>query len=138
MKSHDKTLLSNIEVFPIQFRNIIESLYMFDKQDLETVEVLVNSLKKRYSQKNLTKETFLNKLEEIFLNETNLNHSEITITSGELHRLVGGYPGVNHRMPVCCSAMRELFNKDTDAIIYSPNSGTGASLKIRYSLPRFK
>jgi len=29
----------------------------------------------------------------------------LTITSGELHRMGGGYPGAKHRMPMCCEAM---------------------------------
>jgi hypothetical protein len=27
------------------------------------------------------------------------------ITSGDLYRSVGGYPGSNHGMPICCDAM---------------------------------
>lgn len=35
------------------------------------------------------------------------NHfSFIEIISGELHRVVGGYPGSSHRMPACCAVMR--------------------------------
>ena len=31
----------------------------------------------------------------------------VEINSGELHRAVGGYPGADHRMPMCCDAMYE-------------------------------
>ena len=30
----------------------------------------------------------------------------VEINSGQLHREVGGYPGQNHRMPMCCAVMR--------------------------------
>ena len=59
----------------------------------------------------------------------------IVITSGELHRAVGGYPSKNHRMPVCCSVMRNAMKED-DLILNEPPSGQGASLTIRYRLPR--
>lgn len=31
----------------------------------------------------------------------------IDINAGELHRKVGDYPGPAHRMPNCCSVMRQ-------------------------------
>ena len=59
------------------------------------------------------------------------------INAGELHRRVGGYPGRNHRMPVCCDVMRGAFAPDAgDVIVEQPPSGQGASLTIRYVLPR--
>lgn len=58
------------------------------------------------------------------------------INSGELHRRVGGYPGANHRMPVCCQVMRGAYAPDAgDVIVEEPPSGQGASLTIRYVLP---
>ena len=61
--------------------------------------------------------------------------SEIRLSAGELHREVGGYPGVDHRMPVCCNAMRKAMQIG-DALIKEPPSGQGASLTIKYKLPR--
>lgn len=59
------------------------------------------------------------------------------INAGDLHRRVGGYPGRNHRMPVCCEVMRGALAPDAgDAILDEPPSGQGASLTIRYVLPR--
>ena len=59
------------------------------------------------------------------------------INAGELHRRVGDYPGRNHRMPVCCEVMRGAFAPDGgDVIVEQPPSGQGASLTIRYALPR--
>lgn len=59
----------------------------------------------------------------------------VDITSGDLHRQVGGYPGPNHRMPVCCGVMRGEM-KHGDRILSAPPSGNGATLTIRYRLPR--
>lgn len=59
----------------------------------------------------------------------------LEITAGELHRLVGGYPGAKHRMPVCCSVMRSEM-RGPDAIVAAPPKGNGASLRIAYRLPR--
>lgn len=64
-------------------------------------------------------------------------HTYEDITSGDIHRAVGGYPGQNHRMPICCSVMRRLM-RPGDAVISAPPSGQGATLTIRYRLPRKK
>lgn len=58
------------------------------------------------------------------------------IKAGELHRFVGGYPNENHRMPACNRAMRNLFLEGVDEVILEPAQGQGASLTIRYNLPR--
>ena len=59
----------------------------------------------------------------------------VEITSGKLHRQVGGYPGANHRMPVCCEVMYEEMG-DGDRVVSAPPKGKGATLTIRYRLPR--
>src|SRR5438105_3987583 len=59
----------------------------------------------------------------------------IEIKSGKLHREVGGYPGPEARMPSCCEAMYDE-QKAGDEIISRPPKGKGASLTIRYRLPR--
>ena len=59
----------------------------------------------------------------------------VDINSGDLHRQIGGYPGTNHRMPVCCDVMYQMMQK-TDTIMSAPLKGKGASLTIRYTLPR--
>ncbi len=61
-------------------------------------------------------------------------HAEIN--AGELHRSLGGYPGVDHAMPSCCNVMRREFDLARDELIYEPVGGQGASLTIRYALPR--
>ena len=63
----------------------------------------------------------------------------VEIEAGELHRRVGGYPGRDHRMPICCGVMREqLSEKWGDRLVQEPPSGEGASLRISYRLPRFE
>jgi hypothetical protein len=75
-------------------------------------------------------------LDKLFEESTKSNQTSLTISSGELHRKVGGYPGTNHRMPVCCSVMRKNV-KQGDFILEEPPSGNGASLKIQYKIPRY-
>jgi len=74
-------------------------------------------------------------LQEFFSLAESRGEKYIDITSGELHRYVGGYPGPNHRMPVCCDVMRRMMQAG-DKILYEPPKGKGATLKIRYYLPR--
>lgn len=57
----------------------------------------------------------------------------IELTSGDVHREVGGYPGTGHAMPSCCNAMRNLMGP-RDQIVAEPSKGNGASLRIRYYL----
>ena len=60
----------------------------------------------------------------------------LEVEARKLHRLVGGYPGrETNRMPVCCSVMRQEM-KSGDAILCQPPSGQGATLTIRFKLPR--
>ena len=62
----------------------------------------------------------------------------VEVNAGELHRLLGGYPAPDgrHAMPVCCEVMREKYVEGHDTIIHKPPKGRGASLTIRYRLPR--
>jgi hypothetical protein len=57
----------------------------------------------------------------------------VDIRSGDVHAIVGGYPGTNHRMPACCNVMYSMMGKN-DGILNAPFKGKGASLKIRYYL----
>lgn len=59
----------------------------------------------------------------------------VIIESGKLHRLVGGYPGTDHRMPICCSVMRKNM-MGGDEVLSEPPSGAGATLTIKYQFPR--
>jgi len=59
----------------------------------------------------------------------------VIVVAGDLHRQLGDYPGPNHRMPACCGAMRSLMRAG-DTIVDGPQKGNGASLAVRYVLPR--
>ena len=62
----------------------------------------------------------------------------VEVNAGHLHRVLGGYTGPqNHRLPICCSVMRaEMDETLGDEITHEPGGGIGASLTIRYVLPR--
>jgi 5-methylcytosine-specific restriction protein A len=80
-------------------------------------------------------EDFERQLFELIRNAREQRQQFIDVVSGELHRQVGGYPANdgNHRMPVCCEVMKNIM-QDGDEILYSPDSGQGATLRIRYHL----
>lgn len=61
----------------------------------------------------------------------NMYGDHIDIRSGDIHETVGGYPGPDHRMPVCCEVMYSIMKGD-DIVIASPPKGKGANLVIRY------
>ena len=77
---------------------------------------------------NLTKEDFESCIDAKL---SQMQSEYIELTSGDIHREVGDYPGTNHRMPVCCDVMYSRMNGD-DKILYAPPKGKGATLTIRY------
>ncbi|PKL62234.1 MAG: hypothetical protein CVV31_07175 [Methanomicrobiales archaeon HGW-Methanomicrobiales-2] len=83
----------------------------------------------------LTANNFRQELADLFSNAQGAGRTSIEVNSGELHRSLGGYPGPNHRMPVCCDVMYQEM-RDGDRILNAPEKGKGASLTIRYKLPR--
>lgn len=83
-----------------------------------------------------TADDFVTELHRMMLRGIGSGTGAVDINAGELHRNVGDYPGRNHRMPLCCQVMRAEFNADTDAIVEEPPSGEGATLTIRYAIPR--
>lgn len=82
---------------------------------------------------NLTTETFYNSIQLLKQIGRQNNLSQLVITSKEVHKLVGGYPGPNHRMPMCCDAMYKAM-EDSDEILEKPPKDKGATLKIKYHL----
>ncbi len=80
-------------------------------------------------------EEFRSRLESILRAATAHGRKCLDVNAGELRRAVGGYPGKNHRMPVCCSVMKQEMGPK-DRILSEPPSGHGASLTVRYMLPR--
>lgn len=59
----------------------------------------------------------------------------VEVNAGNLHRRLGGYPGYDHRMPVCCDVMRQAMLTGDVVVTESTRDGA-ASLTIRYRLPR--
>lgn len=82
-----------------------------------------------------TKIDFERALREVLLEAERSGLDSVAVDAASLHRRVGGYPGNDHRMPVCCSVMRQTMEY-TDVILSAPPKGNGASLLIRYDLPR--
>jgi len=83
----------------------------------------------------VTQEDFANEINAQIDRAAQQGRPHVEINAGELHRLLGGYPGPNHRMPVCCEAMRKI-QEPSDKLVFSPPEGNGASLTVRYSVPR--
>jgi 5-methylcytosine-specific restriction protein A len=80
---------------------------------------------------------FRNEVYRMMLEAMKAGEAFAEINAGELHRRVGDYPGKNHRLPICCEVMRGALAPDAgDVILEQPPSGQGASLTIRYVLPR--
>jgi 5-methylcytosine-specific restriction protein A len=79
---------------------------------------------------------FVNELHRMMLEAIQDGTGTVDINTGDLHRRVGGYPGPDHRMPLCCQVMHAEFAPKVDTILESPPSGQGASLTIRYVIPR--
>lgn len=86
-----------------------------------------------------TADQFNNALHRIMLEAMRQGRASVEVSAGYLHRRVGDYPGTNHRMSVCCQVMRAAFSPAAgDVIVGEPPSGQGASLTIRYGLPRLE
>jgi len=83
----------------------------------------------------LTANSFRQELADLFSRAQDAGRTSIDVNSGELHRSLGGYPGPRHRIPVCCDVMYQEM-QDKDRILNAPTKGKGASLTIRYMLPR--
>ena len=69
-----------------------------------------------------TRKDFVAALEAVFAESERLGLSFVGITAGALHRRVGGYPGSDHRMPVCCDVMRSVMGAG-DSIVAQPPKG---------------
>jgi hypothetical protein len=83
----------------------------------------------------LTKDDFRRALDQRLRDSERAGKSFVEIEAGALHRELGDYPGLDHRMPVCCAAMEEAMRAG-DRRRPAPPKGRGASLRVRYALPR--
>jgi len=77
-------------------------------------------------------EVFRRALNELF---TSSKGAYVVVTAGVFHRSVGVYPDRHHDMPGCCDVMWQAM-KPGDTILHSPPKRRGATLTIRYLLPR--
>ncbi len=80
-------------------------------------------------------EDFQSQLDSIFSFAEKKRLAAVVVKSGDLHRLVGGYPGTDNRMALCCLVMRENMIGG-DEIVSEPSKGIGATLMIKYQFPR--
>ncbi len=80
---------------------------------------------------------FRRELQAVFEEAGRTGAVSVTVHAGDLHRRVGGYPGRNHRMPVCCEVLRSAMAAG-DTVLNEPPSRKGASVMIHYRLPREK
>ena len=60
----------------------------------------------------------------------------LEVNAGALHRKLGEYPAPVHQMPSCCDAMYDEMGAGDVRLPGGPKKGKGASLTIRYVLPR--
>ena len=87
-------------------------------------------------QQMLKKEEFRVELRALLREAEQRGATYLEVNSGDLHRRVGGYPSPSHRMPVCCDAMYDEQRAGDICLPEGPPKGKGASLTIRYALPR--
>lgn len=84
-----------------------------------------------------TTKQFSDALDVVLAEATATGLRRVVVKARDLHRRVGGYPGPDHRMPMCCSAMRSAMDvAHGDRLVSAPPKGNGASLTIDYVLPR--
>ena len=81
-----------------------------------------------------TTSDFQQELDRIFRAAQDQHVTYIDVVSGDLHRELGGYPGPDHRLPVCCDVMHRNMHTG-DEVLQSPPKKQGATLMIRYRIP---
>ena len=80
---------------------------------------------------------FREELYRVIYEATKPGRAFVDINAGELHARLGAYPSRDHRIPVCCRVMKRAMAVDAgDRILQQPTSGEGATVTIRYVLPR--
>ena len=82
-----------------------------------------------------TTEDFRQALRDILSSAGREGGDYVEVRSGDVHRRLGGYPGPSHNLPGCCGAMRSMMLPG-DLVLRQPPKGKGASLVVRYALPR--
>lgn len=83
-----------------------------------------------------TAQDFRDRLSGVFERAIAEGKTAVEVNAGDLHSAMGDYPDPStHRMPNLCRVMRSLMLPG-DKIVDQPPKGDGASLTIRYRLPR--
>ena len=67
-----------------------------------------------------TADDFRTELARVFDAAADVGRGTVVVRSGDLHRLVGGYPGTRHRMPVCCNVMYADMVDGVDEVLAAP------------------
>lgn len=117
-----KNLYSNITIqFPIQIITIPQL----------TEQAIIAMMKAQQKTGGMNMPTSDDFREYIIQQIRSSFNDRVELTSGDIHRALGGYPGRNHRMASCCSVMYQLMSGD-DVRIAAPPSGKGATVTIRY------
>ena len=83
-----------------------------------------------------TAQDFRDRLRIELENAEKREESYLIVTAGELYDRVAGQRGSNHRMPNCCSVMRQEMREGDEVLPGGPRSGQGPRFAIRYALPR--
>lgn len=78
---------------------------------------------------------FREELRSVLRQAAQLGLVAVDVNAGNLHRRLGGYPGTDHRMPACCEALSSEMGPK-DKVVEQPDAGRGASVTIRFMLPR--
>ena len=68
----------------------------------------------------MTADDFRSELASMFDAAANAGRGMIVVRAGDLHRAVGGYPGPDHRMPMCCNVMYAEMVEGVDEILSAP------------------
>lgn len=87
------------------------------------------------SKPKLTKVNFQIALHKLLSDAAKAGEISTDVRAATLHNIVGGYPGIGHSMPTCCAVMYDEY-RPGDEILAQPPKGKGASVLIRYQLPR--
>ncbi len=138
-KNRFKGNFKAIKSYAESYRGIAR-IDVWTEKDIELIENNLNSkilsdinVKKQDNQAPKEKD-FQNEINNIINKAEQENLSYVEINAGSLHRKVGNYPG-DHRMPICCQVMRKNMG-EFDTVLSEPEKGKGASLTVRYKIPR--
>lgn len=82
-----------------------------------------------------TSKDFQVQLDQLLQEASKQGRPHFDIEAASLHHMVWGYYGRKHRLPQCCYVMKKTM-RHGDLVIKEADQDQGASLTIRYMLPR--